>query len=210
MRRELKYPGESGKGDPAVGEGLHHACPAHRPHPGETGRTQHRSPGGERAVHQCSQDHPPPQIQQEDWNNDIMLIKLSSPAIINARVSNITLPTAPPAAGAECLISGWGNTLSSGADYPDEVQCLDAPVLTQAECEASYPGEITSNTFCVSFLEGGRDSCQSDSGGPVVWNRQLQGIVSWGDACAQKNRPVVYTKVYNYLAWIKDIIAANS
>ncbi|XP_011845228.1 PREDICTED: trypsin-2 isoform X5 [Mandrillus leucophaeus] len=143
-------------------------------------------------------------------NNDILLIKLSSPAVINARVSTISLPTAPPAAGAEALISGWGNTLSSGADYPDELQCLEAPVLSQAECEASYPGKITSNMFCVGFLEGGKDSCQGDSGGPVVSNGQLQGIVSWGYGCAQKNRPGVYTKVYNYVDWIRDTIAANS
>uniref|UniRef100_H2PRX3 trypsin n=1 Tax=Pongo abelii TaxID=9601 RepID=H2PRX3_PONAB len=143
-------------------------------------------------------------------DNDIMLIKLSSPAVINARVSTISLPTAPPAAGTECLISGWGNTLSFGADYPDELKCLDAPVLTQAECKASYPGKITNSMFCVGFLEGGKDSCQRDSGGPVVCNGQLQGVVSWGYGCALKNRPGVYTKVYNYVDWIKDTIAANS
>nr|XP_054971452.1 serine protease 1 isoform X2 [Pan paniscus] len=151
-----------------------------------------------------------PQYNSKTVNNDIMLIKLSTPAVINARVSTISLPTAPPAAGTECLISGWGNTASSGADYPDELQCLDAPVLSQAKCEASYPGKITSNMFCVGFLEGGKDSCQGDSGGPVVCNGQLQGVVSWGYGCAQKNRPGVYTKVYNYVKWIKDTIAANS
>nr|XP_054971451.1 putative trypsin-6 [Pan paniscus] len=101
-----------------------------------------------------------PKYNRITLNNDIMLIKLSTPAVINAHVSNISLPTAPPAAGTECLISGWGNTLSSGADYPDELQCLDAPVLTQAKCKASYPLKITSNMFCVGFLEGGKDSCQ--------------------------------------------------
>nr|XP_037846998.1 trypsin-2 [Chlorocebus sabaeus] len=151
-----------------------------------------------------------PNYNSRTLDNDILLIKLSSPAVINARVSTISLPTAPPAAGAEALISGWGNTLSSGADYPDELQCLEAPVLSQAACEASYPGRITSNMFCVGFLEGGKDSCQGDSGGPVVSNGQLQGIVSWGYGCAQKNRPGVYTKVYNYVDWIKDTIAANS
>ncbi|XP_065397165.1 serine protease 1-like [Macaca fascicularis] len=129
-----------------------------------------------------------PKYNNKTLNNDIMLIKLFSPAVINDRVSTISLPTAPSAAGTMCLISGWGNTLSFGADYPDELQCLDAPVLTQAECEASYSGEITSNMFCVGFLEGGKDSCQSDSGGPVVCNRQLQGIVSWGYGYAQKNK----------------------
>ncbi|XP_011721903.2 putative trypsin-6 [Macaca nemestrina] len=151
-----------------------------------------------------------PKYNNETLDNDIMLVKLSTPAIINARVSTISLPSALAAAGTECLISGWGNTLSFGADYPDELQCLDAPVLTQAKCDASYPGKITSNMFCVGFLEGGKDSCQRDSGGPVVCNGQLQGVVSWGYGCARKNRPGVYTKVYNYVDWIRDTIAANS
>ncbi|XP_055140280.1 putative trypsin-6 [Symphalangus syndactylus] len=151
-----------------------------------------------------------PKYNRKTLNNDIMLIKLSTPAIINAHVSTISLPTAPPAAGTECLISGWGNTASSGTDYPDELQCLDAPVLTQAKCKPSYPLKITSNMFCVGFLKGGKDSCQGDSGGPVVSNGQLQGVVSWGYGCGQKRRPGVYTKVYNYVDWIKDTIAANS
>lgn len=45
-------------------------------------------------------------------------------------------------------------------NYPELLQCLDAPLLSQAECEASYPGEITSNMVCAGFLEGGKDSCQ--------------------------------------------------
>uniref|UniRef100_A0A7N9D9E9 Peptidase S1 domain-containing protein n=1 Tax=Macaca fascicularis TaxID=9541 RepID=A0A7N9D9E9_MACFA len=101
-----------------------------------------------------------PEYNPTTLDNDIMLIKLSTPAVINDYVSIIPLPTHPPVPCTECLISGWGNTLSYGADYPDELQCLDAPVLTQAKCEACYPGEITSNMFCVGFLEGGKDSCQ--------------------------------------------------
>uniref|UniRef100_A0A8C0N456 trypsin n=2 Tax=Canis lupus familiaris TaxID=9615 RepID=A0A8C0N456_CANLF len=143
-------------------------------------------------------------------DNDIMLIKLSSPAVLNARVATISLPRACAAPGTQCLISGWGNTLSSGTNYPELLQCLDAPILTQAQCEASYPGQITENMICAGFLEGGKDSCQGDSGGPVVCNGELQGIVSWGYGCAQKNKPGVYTKVCNFVDWIQSTIAANS
>uniref|UniRef100_A0A8C9D5F1 trypsin n=1 Tax=Panthera leo TaxID=9689 RepID=A0A8C9D5F1_PANLE len=141
---------------------------------------------------------------------DIMLIKLSSPAALTARVSTISLPSACAPAGTQCLISGWGNTLSSGTNYPELLQCLDAPLLSQAQCKAAYPGQITENMVCAGFLEGGKDSCQGDSGGPVVCKGELQGIVSWGYGCAQKNKPGVYTKVCNFTDWIKETIAANS
>ncbi|XP_006031388.1 anionic trypsin-like [Alligator sinensis] len=142
-------------------------------------------------------------------DNDIMLIKLKTPAKLSQSVNTIPLPTACVAAGTECLISGWGNTLSDGYNLPELLQCLNAPVLTHAECEASYPGDITENMICVGFLEGGKDSCQGDSGGPVVCNGELQGVVSWGIGCALPGYPGVYTKVCNYLAWIEETVASN-
>ncbi|XP_048196317.1 anionic trypsin-2 [Perognathus longimembris pacificus] len=150
-----------------------------------------------------------PHYNRNTLDNDIMLIKLSQPASLNSRVGTVSLPSACAPAGTECLISGWGNTLSFGVHNPDLLQCLDAPLLSQADCEAAYPGEITKNMVCAGFLEGGKDSCQGDSGGPVVCNGELQGIVSWGFGCALSGYPGVYTKVCNYVDWIQDTIAAN-
>ncbi|VFV37140.1 anionic trypsin-like, partial [Lynx pardinus] len=91
-----------------------------------------------------------------------------------------------------------GNTLSSGTNYPDLLQCLDAPLLSQAQGEASYPGQIMKNIVCAGFLERGKDSCQGDSGGPVVCNGELQEIVFWDYGCTQKKKPGVYTKVCDF------------
>ncbi|XP_048196327.1 anionic trypsin-2-like [Perognathus longimembris pacificus] len=151
--------------------------------------------------------HPHFDIKTAD--NDILLIKLSSPASLNSHVSTVSLPSSCAPAGTQCLISGWGNTLSFGVHKPELLQCVEAPLLSQAVCKASYPGKITKNMVCAGFLEGGKDACQGDSGGPVVCNGELQGIVSWGNGCALRNYPGVYTKVCNYVDWIQDIIAAN-
>ncbi|KAL7988502.1 hypothetical protein Chor_007421 [Crotalus horridus] len=128
-------------------------------------------------------------IVHQDYNswlldNDIMLIKLESPVTIDASVSPIPLSNGCPAVGTNCLISGWGNTLSNG-------------------------GQVTPNMVCVGYLEGGKDSCQGDSGGPVVCNGRLEGIVSWGIGCALPGYPGVYTKVCRYINWIHNTIAAN-
>ncbi|XP_040217623.1 trypsin-like isoform X5 [Rana temporaria] len=142
-------------------------------------------------------------------DNDIMLVKLASPATLNSYVKSVPLPGGCAAAGTNCVISGWGNTLSSGTNMPNLLQCVNAPILTSTQCSNAYPGEITGNMICVGYLEGGKDSCQGDSGGPVVCNGQLQGIVSWGYGCALRNYPGVYTKVCNYNSWIASTQAAN-
>ncbi|KAF6086657.1 serine protease 1 [Phyllostomus discolor] len=150
-----------------------------------------------------------PKYNSQTMDNDIMLIKLSSPATLNSRVSTVSLPKTCASVGTQCLISGWGNTQSVGTNYPELPQCLDAPILSDSACRNAYPDQITNNMVCLGFLEGGKDSCQGDSGGPVVCNGQLQGIVSWGYGCALKGKPGVYTKVCNYVSWIKNTIAAN-
>uniref|UniRef100_A0AAR2L6Q2 trypsin n=1 Tax=Pygocentrus nattereri TaxID=42514 RepID=A0AAR2L6Q2_PYGNA len=152
-------------------------------------------------------------IQNPNYNwwtldSDIMLIKLSQPASLNAYVQPVALPTSCPSAGTICLVSGWGNTMSSTADR-NKLQCLEIPILSNADCQNSYPGMITDTMFCAGYLEGGKDSCQGDSGGPVVCNNQLQGVVSWGFGCAEKNQPGVYAKVCKFTTWLQQTMASN-
>ncbi|CAL8286779.1 unnamed protein product [Merluccius merluccius] len=150
-----------------------------------------------------------PRYSSRNLDNDIMLIKLSKPATLNSYVRTVSLPSSCAGSGTRCLISGWGNTSPSGSYFPDRLMCLDAPILSDSSCRNAYPGQITSNMFCAGFLDGGKDSCQGDSGGPVVCGGQLQGVVSWGYGCAQRNRPGVYAKVCNYNSWIRSTMSSN-
>ncbi|XP_014327821.1 trypsin-2-like [Xiphophorus maculatus] len=140
-------------------------------------------------------------------DNDILLIKLSRAATLNEYVQPVSLPSGCAPAGTMCKVSGWGNTMSSTADK-NKLQCLDIPILSDSDCENSYPGMITDSMFCAGYLEGGKDSCQGDSGGPVVCNGQLQGIVSWGYGCAERDHPGVYAKVCLFSDWLDSTMAS--
>ena len=50
---------------------------------------------------------------------------------------------------------------------------------------------------CAFVPEGGKDSCNGDSGGALVLKKSGKqvGIVSWGKGCAEKEHPGVYTNV---------------
>uniref|UniRef100_A0A673B270 trypsin n=1 Tax=Sphaeramia orbicularis TaxID=375764 RepID=A0A673B270_9TELE len=149
-------------------------------------------------------------IRHPDYNSrtqdsDIMLIKLSQPATLNNYVRPAALPTKCAADGTMCQVSGWGSL----PRYPAKLQCLDVPLLSDDTCFNAYPFQITENMICAGYLEGGKDSCQGDSGGPLMCDGQLQGVVSWGHGCALRKKPGVYTKVCNYVSWIKNTMASG-
>uniref|UniRef100_A0A8C2CCJ5 trypsin n=1 Tax=Cyprinus carpio TaxID=7962 RepID=A0A8C2CCJ5_CYPCA len=145
----------------------------------------------------------------DSWtlDNDIMLIKLSKPATLNQYVHPVALPSGCAAAGTMCRVSGWGINMSSTAST---LQCLEILILSDLDCNIYYPFINTNTMFCARYLEGGNYSCQVDSGGAVVCNGELQGIMSWGYGCAEKNLCVcVYGKVCAFSQWITNTINNN-
>ncbi|KAL2084325.1 hypothetical protein ACEWY4_019843 [Coilia grayii] len=153
-----------------------------------------------------------PKYNPRTIDNDIMLIKLSQPAVLNEYVQTMALPTGCVAPGTMCRVSGWGSYLPSnqGSRYPDKLQCLDVPIIDDDTCyNEAYPFQLTENMVCAGYMEGGKDSCQGDSGGPLVCNGEVQGVVSWGHGCAMRKKPGVYARVCNYISWIKETMASG-
>uniref|UniRef100_A0A8C0J9I4 Peptidase S1 domain-containing protein n=1 Tax=Chelonoidis abingdonii TaxID=106734 RepID=A0A8C0J9I4_CHEAB len=101
-------------------------------------------------------------------DHDIMLIKLAHPVQPDAYVQPVPLPIACPAASTSCVVSGWGNILSD-VFSPYNLQCINIPILSNAECEGSYPRMITSTMLCAGYLDGGKDACQvrANEHGPI-------------------------------------------
>ncbi|KAL4658479.1 trypsin-like [Arapaima gigas] len=141
------------------------------------------------------------------FNNDIMLLKLSRPANLNANVQPVALPNAstPPLTGKSiCTVSGWGVTEVYSYFLSPELRAVDVEIISN--CQSFYYWRITDNMICAGSMNERKDSCQGDSGGPLVCNGNLEGIVSWGVSCANPLYPGVYTKVRNYILWIEYFI----
>ncbi|KAL1268772.1 hypothetical protein QQF64_034135 [Cirrhinus molitorella] len=134
---------------------------------------------------------PYPSYNDRPKNNDIMLIKLKNPAVLNKYVNTVPLTERCSYTGEQCLVSGWGRTAAGPASA---LQCLDLPVLSKKTCTGAYGNKITENMFCAGFMEGGKDSCQGDSGGPLVCKGNLKGVVSFGQGCAKPGYPGVYVE----------------
>uniref|UniRef100_A0A194ASG9 Serine proteinase 3 n=1 Tax=Sistrurus tergeminus TaxID=8757 RepID=A0A194ASG9_SISTE len=146
-----------------------------------------------------------------EWDKDIMLIRLNKPVSYSEHIAPLSLPSSPPVVGSVCRIMGWGSITSLIDTLSDVPRCANINLLDYSVCRAVYSAlRATSRVLCAGVLEGGIDSCNHDSGGPLICNGQFQGILSWGwPHCALPHKPGLYSKVFDNLDWIQSIIAGN-
>lgn len=94
-------------------------------------------------------------------------------------------------------VYGWGRTSESG--WPSEgLRAVDVPITTDEACRGAYADYDPQSMFCAGYPEGGRDACTGDSGGPIVADNRLIGVVSYGTGCGRPNTPGVYTRLSRY------------
>ncbi|GAB1860366.1 Venom serine protease 34-like [Camponotus japonicus] len=143
---------------------------------------------------------------------DIALCKIKGVIKYSAEVGPVCLPfqhSCDSFGGDIVTALGWG--LMGYADQkPDSLRKVKLNVISLKECEEAYSNNndvnITSKNICT--YTPGKDTCQMDSGGPVLWkdpttNRLvLVGITSSGVACASKE-PAVDTRVGYFINWIR-------
>ncbi|GAU99797.1 hypothetical protein RvY_10747 [Ramazzottius varieornatus] len=133
----------------------------------------------------------------------------------------------------------WRSTVSSLEDFEEYVQHIDnmeaglvaqevdskfdnprnnalrqvyVDITTQEYCASRYPGIITPDMICAA--RSGKDSCQYDSGGPLVQKNaggkwKLCGVVSFARGCAQPNYPGVYGRINYVKSWILQTIMSQ-
>ncbi|CAM5175702.1 unnamed protein product [Eretmochelys imbricata] len=145
-----------------------------------------------------------------DHDNDIMLLKLQTPATLNRYIQPLGLAYQCAEPGEQCSVSGWGTTLNAPENITIILYCTMVHIVSNEQCKASFPGHINRNMLCAGLKGGGTNSCEGDSGGPLVCNGKLQGVVSWGDVpCASTPKPSVYVNVCKYHHWLLATMWAN-
>ncbi|KAL6740332.1 hypothetical protein Aduo_013698 [Ancylostoma duodenale] len=152
-------------------------------------------------------------LYEDLFAHDLAIIEVDGPGI---RFDEWTQPICLPPrdftyqTGRKCVVSGWG---SMGLSYPSRLQAAVLPIIDRAECmnASRIYASMSRSAFCAGYLHGGVDSCQGDSGGPLACQNGngpyvLAGVISWGDGCAQRGQPGIYTMVAPYLTWIQGIV----
>ncbi|GAA2781377.1 S1 family peptidase [Crossiella cryophila] len=167
------------------------------------GRTQLSMNQGEERKVRFAQVHPK---YKTDGSYDIALLSLDLPITTIKPVQLVTPGTdALERPGRIVTGIGWGNTEAQTGfpgggvvNYPDRLQEVDVPLISNDECAVSYP-DTSDRDLCAG--KSGKDTCQGDSGGPLFVslpsrNTFIQiGVVSRGRGCAALGFPGVYAKL---------------
>ncbi|XP_069046900.1 transmembrane protease serine 9 [Lepisosteus oculatus] len=152
------------------------------------------------------------QYDQYTSDYDIALLELSAPLFFNEFVQPVCLPanTHSFTSDTSCSVTGWGVLMEDG-ELASVLQEATVKLIGHNTCNKLYDDAVTPRMLCAGNLHGGVDACQGDSGGPLVCLEKgrkwfLAGIVSWGEGCARRNRPGVYTQVVKFSDWIRKVI----
>ncbi|XP_015586368.1 chymotrypsin-1 [Cephus cinctus] len=135
------------------------------------------------------------------WRHDIAIIRLSTELTVSSSQSIISLPTEDAPTDVDATVSGWGRVLYPSYSSPTSLQKASVTLLNNTYCQSFVNLAIYDSHLC-GLQEYGIGVCSGDSGGPLIYNNTIVGIVSWGYGCAI-GMPDGYTRVYSYLDYIK-------
>ncbi|XP_049880102.1 venom serine protease-like [Pectinophora gossypiella] len=146
-----------------------------------------------------------PQFNSQNYDYDIGIVNSAQEIVFSDAVGPVCLPfkyVNNDFAGTYLTALGWG-TLFIGGPTSNVLRKVDIQVQSQPKCRSMI--SITDRQMCT--LTQGKDACQDDSGGPLLFtdpSTGLQfsiGIISSGQFC-DTGSPGINTRVTQLLNWI--------
>uniref|UniRef100_A0A3Q2ZT87 trypsin n=1 Tax=Kryptolebias marmoratus TaxID=37003 RepID=A0A3Q2ZT87_KRYMA len=142
------------------------------------------------------QAFPHADYNEENFTNDIMLLKLSSKAKFTNNVKPIDLAdSTDDPLPKSCSVAGWGKTSIDSNVISPKLREVNVTLVKDEECDE--------NVFCSEGKEG---PGQGDSGGPLVCEGKAYGVVSAGTTLPNGSILYMYTKIADYRQWIDGIM----
>uniref|UniRef100_A0A0A1WSZ4 Trypsin 3A1 n=2 Tax=Zeugodacus cucurbitae TaxID=28588 RepID=A0A0A1WSZ4_ZEUCU len=146
-----------------------------------------------------------PSLYNERTTNYDVAVLILAATVPNANFTAIQLHKTPVAVGTKCLVIGHGMTNDKEQDST-QLQEVWVPVLSRAVCQLMYLRVTRITRYMMCAADAGKDSCSGDSGGPMVCNGKLAGIVSFGVECADPRYPGVYTDISSVYSFIESTL----
>ncbi|XP_050544565.1 venom protease-like isoform X2 [Daktulosphaira vitifoliae] len=147
--------------------------------------------------------------------NDIALLKLNDSVEFNKFIQPICLPIDPQIRTMNfttnlAYVAGWG-ALEFRGRSSNELFETQLYIVDNAMCNTAYnnlKATISENMLCAGTER--KNACQGDSGGPLTLSIKNQyyliGITSFGFKCVGSGYPGVFTRVTEYIEWIREKI----
>ncbi|KAM9693893.1 granzyme A-like [Trichechus inunguis] len=152
-----------------------------------------------------------PCYDPDTHDGDLKLVQLNKKAKLNKNVAILPLPKKGEDVkpGTVCRVAGWGKFHNNSPQPSDTLREVNITVIDRKICNDekhyNYNPVIGLNMICAGSLKGGKDTCNGDSGSPLICDGIFRGITSFGlpKKCGDPRGPGVYVLLsQKYLTWI--------
>ena len=151
-----------------------------------------------------------PNFNSNTMQNDYSLYKLNSPVTTTGATVTVNTNGSRPSNGQALTVMGYGYTTTGSGVLTDRLRDVAVPSIS--DCGSRWGTMYNADVMLCAGV-GGKDSCNGDSGGPIVIrngdSHVLVGIVSFGAACGDSFYPGVYARVSAVTSWITTVACGD-